>query len=163
MESINKAKSKIAGILFVLISVYHLYSVFIIAKGIFPIDSINIHLTGILAAPVLLKVISSLFMFITGVFALRQKKLGKMLTIFYLIATFCTLMASVPAKQYVISAMVLGAHFLLASDDGIAFVKKTEASKVKAQKEKQTTIYDEQLKAGILTKEEYDQIMKNQQ
>lgn len=37
----------------------------------------------------------------------------------------------------------------------------SEAAKVQAQAEKQTSIYDEQLRDGILTQEECDQIMKS--
>ena len=50
------------------------------------------------------------------------------------------------------------------SSGGTVFDTKdtsSEAAKVQAQAEKQTSIYDEQLRDGILTQEEYDQIMKS--
>lgn len=50
------------------------------------------------------------------------------------------------------------------SSGGTVFDTKdtsSEAAKVQAQAEKQTSIYDEQLRDGILTQEECDQIMKS--
>ena len=60
--------------------------------------------------------------------------------------------------------LVLALALSLSADSVSALfhVKDTasEAAKMKDQQDKQDDIYKEQLKSGILTREEYDQIMK---
>lgn len=109
---------------------------------------------------------------IMGVKALRKKMRGKLLNslgaiyIGYLIVNIVTSMRYGFSASAITNLAILIAAFVLSqkSSGGTIFDTKdtsSEAAKVQAQAEKQTTIYDEQLRDGILTQEEYDQIMKN--
>ena len=111
---------------------------------------------------------------IMGIQALRQKKRGKALNSLgyvYLGYVIFNLFSAFPHSLNVralVSLALLIAAFVLtqkASGGAVFDTKDTasEAAKVQIQAQKQTTIYDEQLKDGILTQEEYDQIMKNKQ
>lgn len=112
---------------------------------------------------------------IMGVFAFRQKKRGKVLNVLGIVYIGYIIINIVTSMQYGFSASALSALINLAilitafvlsqkSSGGTVFDTKdtsSEAAKVQAQAEKQTSIYDEQLRDGILTQEEYDQIMKS--
>lgn len=109
---------------------------------------------------------------IMGVFALLQKKRGNVLNVLGIVYIGYIIINIVTSLQYgfstsaIVNLAILIAAFVLSqkSSGGTVFDTKdtsSEAAKVQAQKEKQTSIYDEQLKNGILTQEEYDQIMKN--
>lgn len=109
---------------------------------------------------------------IMGVFALLQKKRGNVLNVLgivyigYIIINIVTSLQYGFSKSAIVNLAILITAFVLSqkSSGGTVFDTKdtsSEAAKVQAQKEKQTSIYDEQLKNGILTQEEYDQIMKN--
>lgn len=109
---------------------------------------------------------------IMGVHALRQKKRGKLLNgfgIVYLSYVVVNLFTALPHSLNVrtlISLALLGAAFVLSQKacGGSVFDTSdtaSEAAKVQIQAQKQTSIYDEQLRDGILTQEEYDQIMKS--
>ena len=109
---------------------------------------------------------------IMGVFALRQKKRGKVLNglgivyIGYIIVNIITSMQYGFSASALTNLAILIAAFVLSqkSSGGSVFNTKdtsSEAAKMQAQAEKQTSIYDEQLRDGILTQEEYDQIMKS--
>lgn len=108
---------------------------------------------------------------IMGANALRQKKRGKLLNglgIIYIGYVVVNLFTALPYSLNVktlISLALLIAAFVLSQKacGGSVFDTSdtaSEAAKVQIQAQKQTTIYDEQLRDGILTQEEYDQIMK---
>lgn len=61
-------------------------------------------------------------------------------------------------EDYVLPAILVVAAFLTIVAHGDS---NSENAKIQAQMEKQTSIYNQQLKDGILTQEEYDQITKN--
>lgn len=109
---------------------------------------------------------------IMGVFAFRQKKRGKVLNVLGIVYIGYIIINIVTSMQYgfnasaLINLAILVTAFVLSqkSSGGTVFDTKdtsSEAAKVQAQAEKQTSIYDEQLRDGILTQEEYDQIMKS--
>ena len=109
---------------------------------------------------------------IMGVFAFRQKKRGKVLNVLGIVYIGYIIINIITSMQYGFSASaltnlaILITAFVLSqkSSGGTVFDTKdtsSEAAKVQAQAEKQTSIYDEQLRDGILTQEEYDQIMKS--
>lgn len=111
---------------------------------------------------------------IMGVFALRQKKRGKVLNGLGIVYIGYVTVNIITSMQYGFSASaltnlnlaILIAAFVYSqkSSGGSVFDTKdtnSEAAKIQAQAEKQTSIYDEQLRDGILTQEEYDQIMKS--
>lgn len=109
---------------------------------------------------------------IMGVFAFRQKKRGKVLNVLGIVYICSIIINNINSMQYGFSASalinlaILITAFVLSekSSGGTVFDTKdtsSEAAKVQAQAEKQTSIYDEQLRDGILTQEEYDQIMKS--
>lgn len=109
---------------------------------------------------------------IMGAFAFRQKKRGKVLNVLGIIYIDYIIINIITSMQYGFSASaltnlaILIIAFVLSqkSSGGTVFDTKdtsSEAAKVQAQAEKQTSIYDEQLRDGILTQEECDQIMKS--
>ena len=101
---------------------------------------------------------------IMGVFALRQKKRGKVLNGLGIVYIGYTILNIIKILRYgfspstLIDPVILIAAFVLSRNTKDT---NSEAAKVRAQAEKQISIYDEQLRNGILTQEEYDQIMKN--
>lgn len=101
---------------------------------------------------------------IMGVFALRQKKRGKVLNGLGIVYIGYTILNIIKILRYgfspstLIDPVILIAAFVLSRNTKDT---SSEAAKVRAQAEKQISIYDEQLRNGILTQEEYDQIMKN--
>ena len=113
-------------------------------------------------------------MLLLGIFALFQKKRGKLLNgcgllyIAYLVVRFLRFL---PYSFHVIAIMrlvLLTTAFFLSQKvcGGVVFDTKdtaSEAAKIQIQNQMQTMIYDEQLRDGILTQEEYDQIMRNKQ
>lgn len=101
---------------------------------------------------------------IMGVFALRQKKRGKVLNGLGIVYIGYTILNIIKILRYgfspstLIDPVILIAAFVLSRNTKDT---SSEAAKVRAQAEKQISIYDEQLRNGVLTQEEYDQIMKN--
>ncbi len=109
---------------------------------------------------------------IMGIFALRQKKRGKVLNVLgmiyigYILVNILTSMRYGFSISALVNLAILVAAFVLTqkANGGVIFDTtdtKSEAAKVQAQAEKQTTIYEEQLNSGILTQEEYDQIINS--
>lgn len=109
---------------------------------------------------------------IMGISALRQKKRGKLLNAFggiyigYVVVNLFTALPYSLSASAITSLALLVAAFILSQKacGGSVFDTNdtaSEAAKVQIQAQKQTTIYDEQLRDGILTQEEYDQIMKS--
>lgn len=109
---------------------------------------------------------------IMGVFALRQKKRGKVLNSLGIVYIGYVIVNIITSMQYGFNTRaltilaILIAAFVLSqkSSGGSVFDTKDTCSKVakmQAQEKKQTSIYDEQLRNGILTQEEYNQIMKS--
>ena len=109
---------------------------------------------------------------VMGVFALRQERRDKVLNGLGIVYIGYIIINIVKTLQYgfstsaLISLVIFIAAFVLSqkSSGGTVFDTKdtsSEAAKVRAQAEKQTSIYAEQFRNGILTQEEYDQIMKN--
>lgn len=108
---------------------------------------------------------------IMGINALHQKKRGKLLNgfgIVYIGYDLVNILTSLPYSLNVRSLSyfaVLVAAFIYSQKacGGSVFDTSdtvSEAAKIQIQAQKQTAIYDEQLRDGILTQEEYDQIMK---
>lgn len=109
---------------------------------------------------------------VMGHYALRQKARSKVLSVLgavyigYVIVNFVTALPHSMNAGTLISMALLIAAFVLSQKacGGTVFHTddtKSEAVKARIQAEKQNTIYDEQLRDGILTQEEYDQIMRN--
>lgn len=109
---------------------------------------------------------------ILGVNAMRQKKRSKLLNGFGIVHigyVVVGILAELPysfnvrtlayialwVAAFVYSQKACGGSVFDISDTA------SEAAKIQIQAQKQTAIYDEQLRDGILTQEEYDQIMKN--
>lgn len=106
---------------------------------------------------------------ILGVQALRQKKRGNVLNILFLIyiSIYALIRVSSLTLSGLVPMLILVAAFALTkkAENGTLFTVQdttSEAAKAQAQTMQQNSIYDEQLKAGILTQEEYDQIMRQQ-
>ena len=107
-----------------------------------------------------------------GYKAAKQQQRGKLLNrcgIVYIAYVAVNLFTAFPYSfnlTTLISLVLLIAAFVLSQKAcGGAIIDTndttSEAAKTQIQAQKQTTIYDEQLRDGILTQEEYDQIMKN--
>lgn len=107
-----------------------------------------------------------------GVFALHQKKCGKVLKVLCIVYIGYIVVNIVTSMQYGFSASaltylaILIVAFVLSqkSSDSTVFDTKDTSSgvaKVLTYEKKQISIYNEQLPKGILTHEEYDQIMNN--
>lgn len=99
-----------------------------------------------------------------AVFAFRQKKRGKLLNslgISYII------LKAVNIRFYDFGALVRTAIVIAAfvltwkADAGIVMEPKGKAAKAGAQTQMQASLYAQQLQQGILTREEYDQLMKS--
>ncbi len=159
----KKTCYQIAGGFFLLRAAYSLYTLLMRQAFLYaPLYITFINLCGILLGIVL------------GVTALRIKDRSMILNIIagvYVVtiaasalSTMFTmgLKASSALVTAVISiAIVIVALMMSSSKSAFFNVKDTvsEAAKQQIQAEKQTTIYDEQLRDGIITQEEYDQIM----
>lgn len=159
----KKTCYQIAGGFFLLRAAYSLYTMLMRQTFLYaPLYITFINLCGILLGIAL------------GVTALRIKDRGMVLNIIagaYVVtiaasalSTMFTmgLMASSALVTSAISiAIVIVALMMSSSKSAFFNVKDTvsEAAKQQIQAEKQTTIYDEQLRDGIITQEEYDQIM----
>lgn len=109
-----------------------------------------------------------------GVYALRRKMRGKTLNalaiiyIGYIVFNIIRSIGYGGTVRSLISLALLIAAFVLsqkACGGTFSWLRDTqsEAAKMREQTEKQSSIYDEQLRAGILTQEEYDQIMNSRQ
>lgn len=109
---------------------------------------------------------------IMGVFALRQKKRGKVLNSLGIVYIGYVTKNIIDSMQYgfrasalTILAIIIAAFILSQkSSGGRVFDTKdtsSETAEMQAQAEKQTSIYNKQLCDGILTQKEYDQIMKS--
>jgi len=160
----KKTCYQIAGGFFLLRAAYSLYTMLMRQTFLYaPLYITFINLCGILLGIAL------------GVTALRIKDRSMFLNIIagaYVVTiaasalstvfTMGLLMASSALVTSVISiAIVIVALMMSSSKSAFFNVKDTvsEAAKQQIQAEKQTTIYDEQLRDGIITQEEYDQIM----
>lgn len=163
MKMNNKIINIVAGIIFLWLAFNGVWSIISQAVGgyLFYINPIYLvmNLYGIIVLPIM------------SVFAFRQKKRGKVLNVLGIVYIGYIIINIITSMQYGFSASeltnlaILITAFVLfqKSSGGTVFDTKdtsSEAAKVQAQAEKQTSIYDEQLRDGILTQEEYDQIMK---
>lgn len=163
----NKTKRTIAGILFLLVAAAKLFEIVTILTTMTGIDTQDF-VTLLTLITLGFSAICSLVLLLVGVRVLKQKKLGKGMTYLTMIVAISTVIIGgnfMDAKQFILPAVTFVAWYLLISGGGTALQRegqKGEADRIAEQAEKQTSIYDQQLKAGILTKEEYDQIMKNQ-
>lgn len=172
----NKTKRTIAGILFLLVAAAKLFEIVTILTTMTGIDTQDF-VTLLTLITLGFSAICSLVLLLVGVRVLKQKKLGKGMTYLTMFAVIFTAVNGITAsgiiaggnvvdvKQFILPAVTFVAWYLLISGGGTTVQRegqKGEADRVAEQAEKQTSIYDQQLKAGILTKEEYDQIMKNQ-
>lgn len=178
MKMTNKTKRTIAGILFLLVAAAQLFEIVTVLTSMPEIDTQDF-ITLITLIFLGLSALCSLVLILAGIRALKQKKLGKGMTyltmfavIFSVVNVITTVMNGITAvgntmdaKQFILPAVTLVAWYLLIFSGGSALQRegqKGEADRIAEQAEKQTSIYDQQLKAGILTKEEYNQIMQNQ-
>lgn len=102
---------------------------------------------------------------VMGVFALRQKKRGKLLN--YLGMAYIGYVLGEIITFFQVSTLlrlaILIVAFVLSQKSNAGFIMepKSEAAKTRAQAQMQSSIYAQQLRDGILTQGEYDQIMKN--
>lgn len=178
MKMTNKTKRTIAGILFLLAAAAQLFGIVTVLTSMPVIDTQDF--TTLITLIFLgLNALCTLVLILAGIRALKQKKLGKGMTyltmfvcIFSAINAITTVMNgttvlgnTMDVKQFIHPALALVAWYFLIFSGGTALQRegqKGEADRIAEQAEKQTSIYDQQLKAGILTKEEYNQIMKNQ-
>lgn len=161
MKANNKIINIVAGIIFLWRAVNGIRSVIYQAMGsyLFYINPIYL----------LMNLYGIIVLSIMGVFALRQKKRGKVLNshgIVYIGLNIITSMQYGFSTSALTILAILIAAFVLSqkSSGGSVFDTKdtsSEVAKMQAQAKKQTSIYDEQLRDGILTQEEYDQIMKS--
>lgn len=164
MKANNKIINIVAGIIFLWRAVNGIWGIISQAMGgyLFYINPIYLAMNfyGIIVLSIM------------GIVALRQKKRGKVLNGLGIVYIGYIIVNIVTSMQYGLSASaltnlaILIAAFVLSwkSSGGTVFDTKdtsSEAAKVQAQVEKQASIYDEQLRDGILTQEEYDQIMKS--
>ena len=176
MKMTNKTKRTIAGILLLLAAAAQLFGIVTVLTSMPEIDTQDF-ITLITLISLGLNALCTLVLILAGVRALKQKKLGKGMTYLTMFAAIFTAMNSITAsgiiaggnvvdvKQFILPAVTLVAWYLLIFSGGTALQRegqKGEADRIAEQAEKQTSIYDQQLKAGILTKEEYNPIMKNQ-
>lgn len=152
MKVNNKIINIAAGIVFLWRAVNGIRSVIYQAMGGFYINPIYLvmNLYGIIVLAIM------------GVFALRQKKRGKVLNSLGIVYIGYVVINIITSMKYGFSASALTnpvsliAAFVLSqkSSGGSVFDTKdtsSEAAKMQAQAEKQTSIYDEQLRDGILT------------
>jgi len=106
-----------------------------------------------------------------GIMALRRKQRSKVMNVLGIVYIGYAVINRFGAFQHffnikaLVSLVLLIAAFVLSQKacGGSIFDTNdttSEAAKVQIQSEKQTAIYDEQLRDGILTQEEYDQLMK---
>lgn len=155
MKVNNKIINIAAGIVFLWRAVNGIRSVIYQAMGGYLLFYINpIYLVMNLYGIIVLAIM--------GVFALRQKKRGKVLNslgivyIGYVVINIITFMKYGFSASALTNLVSLIAAFVLSqkSSGGSVFDTKdtsSEAAKMQAQAEKQTSIYDEQLRDGILT------------
>lgn len=159
----NKTLKTIAGIIFLGLFAYYLW------------PFINIIASGALfyTSPIytILTVIRLVCLAILGISSLNNKKLGKIsiaVAIVYVVITIYSLASVIryyfPTIDILIFVIFIAAYVMaMTTKNGSVFnVKDTvsEAAKVQFQAEKQTLIYEQQLKDGIITQEEYDQLSK---
>ena len=160
----NKTMKTIAGIIFLGLFAYSLVLfIRIIASGsLYYLGPISIIFFVVrLACPLFL-----------GIASFNSKKLGKIsiaAAIVYVAITLYNLAGlirySFPTVGFLLLIIFIAAYVIaMKAKNGSVFdVKDTasEAAKKQYQAEKQATLYDQQLKDGIITQEEYDQITKN--
>lgn len=160
----NKTMKFIAGIIFLGLLAYSLPSfIRIIASG---------GLYYLNPTSMILSVVRLACLLILGINSFNNKKLGKLsiaAAIIYVVITLYNLAGAIRYRFPTVGLLLLVifiAAFVLAmkAKNGTVFdVKDTasEAAKTQYQAEKQTSVYDQQLKDGIITQEEYDQLTKN--
>ena len=107
-----------------------------------------------------------------GIYALRQKERGQVLNSFGM-GYICWLFMNVlryskngfDVVSWINMALLVAAFFLSQKSSGGKLFgardTQSEAAKMQAQTDKQNALYKQQMEAGILTREEYNQIMKN--
>ena len=160
----NKTMKTIAGIIFLGLFAYRLPSfIRIIALGgLYYLRPISIIIIVVRLACLLF----------WGVASFNNKKLGKIsiaAAIVYVAITLYNLAGSIrysfPTVGFLLFIVFIAAYGIaMKAKNGSVFdVKDTasEAAKKQYQAEKQASVYDQQLKDGIITQEEYDQLTKN--
>lgn len=158
MKSNKKLASIVAGILFLVgaaLCVTRVIPLLIDRSWVSTYERATIQLTLIIDAS------GILLLPLMGLLALRHKKSQKLVTLLQAAYMGMIVPINIMLKEdYVLPAILFAALILSKVERGDP---NSEAAKVQAQTEKQTSIYDKQLKDGILTQEEYDQITKNMQ
>lgn len=160
MKESNKIISIASGVIFLWQAVSAIRSMIsqIMAGGLSVYFVINLYGAIVLA--------------VMGIYALCRKKRGKVLNVLGIVyigvwaVRIASFMRYGIAVRAIINVAVTVAAFVLSqkSTGGTVFNAKdtsSEAAKKQTQTDKQISIYDEQLRDGILTQEEYNQIMKN--
>lgn len=217
MKTNNAKKINIlSGIIFLCLAVYKIGSVIYQVIEDFPvyidnpiqvIEDYRVYIDNpiLLVVVLVLNFCGIIFLTIMGVFALRQKKRGKVLNFLSFIYFFfevVSISVQYEYDEYGFSAKLLsilafvfafmftwGASFMLTLESSGVYDAKYisskvakiqalaeklhlfmltqtlsdiyKAAKMQALAEEPTSIYDKQLREGILTQEEYDQIMKS--
>ncbi len=169
MKTDRKTKYVIAGILFFLLAVWNAYQAYANIRQIMLVMSHYFYPR--LFLPVVYNIVLVFFSILFGCWALKQRERGKawdIVGLLYLLYLLFNLVRGLIYGHFTILGLafvlVLALALSLSADSVSALfhVKDTasEAAKMKDQQDKQDDIYKEQLKSGILTREEYDQIMK---
>lgn len=168
MKSRSKVLSIIAGIVFLeraLVTAINFIPLLLSGEIIY-VGSLFSCLVTLVVCPYSIIVLS-----IMGIKALQQKSRSKLLNIlgivyigYAFISVFIIMWYSFSIRVLLSFAILIAAFVCSrgSGDRSAADVKDTssETAEVHTRLEEQTTIYDEQLQDGILTQEEYDQIMR---
>ena len=110
---------------------------------------------------VVFMLVGTTIFYIMSILVLAKKKTGVVLHFLALPFLVAAIVFLQDYSTYIICGIYSVAFLLLQLGGGILTAPpKNEV--IHAQMKKQTLLYNQQLKAGILTKEEYNQIMKNQ-
>lgn len=169
MKTDRKTKYVIAGILFFLLAAWNAYLAYMNIRQI--MYAMSSYFYPQMFLPVVYNVALVFFFILFGCWALRQRERGKAwdtVGLLYLLYRIFNLVKGLTYGRFAIPGLafvlVLALALCLSTDSVSALfhVKDTtsEAAKMKDQQDKQDDIYKEQLKSGVLTQEEYDQIMK---
>lgn len=155
MKANKKTINTAAGVIFLLRAASEIASVIGLARG-----GRFYYYHWILLGQALYKIVVLSAM---AAYAFRQKKRGKLLN--YLGIPYIVFEAeNIRFSGFgalVRTAIVIAAFVLTwKADAGIVMEPKSEAAKAGAQAQMQASLYAQQLRQGILTQEEYDQLMK---
>ena len=105
--------------------------------------------------------VGTIIYYFMSILVLAKRKIGVVLHFLALLFIFAAIVFVQDDSIYIILGIYAVALLLLHRGGGI-FTTPPKNEVIHTQMKKQILLYNQQLKAGILTKEEYNQIMKNQ-